>query len=291
MIGRRSAVLPNTRPTRAAYDKPDNWVERNRTGQEKVIQQLQACIELAHHSQRFNLYLTHNVSDQQLVDDEEQIVWHEPILDEYWDQLEEEIARKKQQLGIVTEIERIQIENIEMTKERLGALVAIFISGRATNSSYIYFDNVNLCAEGIRSVSKLVDVSSKLELFYLSHNRIDNIDSACCLSGSLRSHTCIKYLHLDHCDLGSNPEILLVILQSDVKYIILDNNNIDSLGAVKIAEYLESDPTIQHINLDHNRLNDDDAILISQALERNLNLKILDLVRNNFHIDWRKGTT
>ena len=86
----RGAVLPNTRPTRAAYDKPDNWVERNPTGQEKVIQQLQACIELAHHSQRFNLKLIHNTSDQQLVDDEEQIVWHEPILDEYWDQLEEE---------------------------------------------------------------------------------------------------------------------------------------------------------------------------------------------------------
>jgi hypothetical protein len=86
---------------------------------------------------------------------------------------------------------------------------------------------------------------------------------------------------LYHCDLGSNPEILLVILQSDVKWINLRDNNIDSLGAVKIAEYLESDPPIHRINIDYNRLNDDDAILISQALKRNTNLKTLSLHNNN----------
>jgi hypothetical protein len=74
----------------------------------------------------------------------------------------------------------------------------------------------------------------------------------------------------------------LVILQSDVEYINLENNNIDSLGAVKIAEYLEGDPPMQLINLDRNRLNDDDAILIAQALKRNTNLKTLSLNTNNF---------
>ena len=51
--------------------------------------------------------------------------------------------------------------------------------------------------------------------------------------------------------------------------------------AVKIAEYLESDPPIDRIDLDHNRLNDDDAILISQALKRNTNLKTICLLMNN----------
>jgi hypothetical protein len=73
---------------------------------------------------------------------------------------------------------------------------------------------------------------------------------------------------LAHCDLGSSPEILSVILQSDVKYINLEHNNIDSLGAVKIAEYLENDPPIDGISLECNCLNDDDIILISQAMRR-----------------------
>jgi hypothetical protein len=72
------------------------------------------------------------------------------------------------------------------------------------------------------------------------------------------------------------------MLQSDVECIILSNNNIDSSGAVKIAEYLESDPLIQRIGLAHNRLNDDDVILISQALKRNTHLDTIRLHTNNF---------
>jgi len=108
------------------------------------------------------------------------------------------------------------------------------------------------------------------------------MDSAQRLSRSLRSHSSIDELHLNHCDLGSTPEMLLVILQSDIDYINLDNNNIDSLGAVKIAEYLEGDPPIEVLSLGHNRLNDDDAILISQALKRNTNIKQIHLRSNNF---------
>ena len=46
------------------------------------------------------------------------------------------------------------------------------------------------------------------------------------------------------------------------------------MGAVKIAEYLESD-------LASNRLNDDDAILILHALKRNTNLVTIHLHSNN----------
>jgi hypothetical protein len=87
---------------------------------------------------------------------------------------------------------------------------------------------------------------------------------------------------MSHCDLGSSPTILSIILQSYVSIINLSNNNIDSLGAVKIAEYLEGDPPIEHLFLGHNRLNDDDAVLISQALKRNTNLRRIDLRSNNF---------
>jgi len=242
-----------------------------------------ACIDSVKNDTSFNLKLTHNGYGHQLMDNEEPIVWHEPILDEYWDQLEAKIDRKKQQ-EIVT-CNDIQIMNIEMEKERLAALVAIFCHGRANNfnsSSFVKFDNANLCGEGIILLSELVDVSSELQTFCIHHNRIDNMDSARCLSRSLKSHSCVSHLDLFHCDLGRSPEILLVILQSDVKNIYLHNNNIDSLGAVKIAEYLESNPPIYRIDLDHNRLNDDDAILISHALKRNTHLSEINLHSNNF---------
>jgi hypothetical protein len=245
-----------------------------------VNEQLKKSIDSAKdHSHIFRLSLIHNWS-QQLIDNEEPIVWHEKILDEYWNQIEEEWRKQK----IVAKIESIQTLNVEITKERLAALAAMFLSGRATNSSkqqYFGFINANLCEEGIISLAKLVDVSSRLHRFRLQYNRINSMKSACCLSRSLKSHSCIENLHLAGCDLGSSPEILSVILQSDVSWIDLCDNNIDSLGAVKIAEYLESDPPIKLLSLHHNRLDDDDMILISQALKGNTNLTHLNLLGNN----------
>ena len=146
----------------------------------------------------------------------------------------------------------------------------------------VCFNNANLCKEGIISMLELVYVSPDLRALHLHHNRIDNTESARCLSRSVKSHTGITHLHLGHCNLGSSPEMISVILQSDVRYLGLSNNNIDSLGAVKIVEYLEGNPPIHQIDLDHNQLNDDDALLMSQALRRNTNLSQIWLRSNNF---------
>jgi hypothetical protein len=280
----RSILQSTTRATQWSYNKPDNWVERNSIGIEKVKRALLTCIDSMKNNARFKLDLNHiRVGrDQRLMNNEESIVWHEPILDRYWDVLEAEIDRMRQ-LDRVADVKQIQIMNIEMKKERLAALVAIFRSGRANNSStFVNFDNANLCAGGIISLSELVDVSSELQALVIMNNRIDGMDSARCLSRSLLSHARINQLCLKHCDLGSSPEILSVILQSDMRIIDLSHNNIDSLGAVKIAEYLEGNQSLSTIVLAHNHLNDNDAILISQALKKNKSLYIITLHTNNF---------
>ena len=248
-------------------------------------EQLQKCIRNVEQSNSFTLDLEHNSEGPlfavtyrsyrgQLRDNEEPIAWDENFLDEYWNDLE---------CSAWTDIYNIQIENVEITKEHLASLVETFGSAMEYYSStYFSFNNANLCGKGIKYLSTLVDMSSKLQCFSISHNRIDNMESTRRLSMSLKRHACIDNLSLDFCDLGSTPEILLVILQSDIKVIDLNNNNIDSLGAVKIAEYLEGDPPIQRIYLGHNRLSDNDAILISQALKTNTNLRHLGLIGNNF---------
>ena len=55
----RSAALP-ARPTQASYNKPDNWIERNRIGLEKMKIQLQNCITSAMNNQSLSLDVTHN---------------------------------------------------------------------------------------------------------------------------------------------------------------------------------------------------------------------------------------
>jgi hypothetical protein len=275
----RSGIEPDMH-TQALYNKPDNWSERNRIGLGKVKRQLQSYIHsVSGHDKYLDLHLIHSSARGQLLDNEEPFVWHEPILDDYWEQLKDAIF----QLGLVTKVGSIRIVNVEIKKERMAALVEILSSGKATNSStYIQFYNTNLCGESIIYLSKLVETSLEMQDFCLRHNRIDDMESARRLSRALKSHARIRKLYLAHCDLGSSPEILSVILQSNVLNINLNNNNINSWGVVKIAEYLEGDPPIRCIDLEHNRLNDDDVILISHALKRNTNLTFLNLVGNGF---------
>ena len=283
LIYDRCAILP-AQSKQVSYNKPDNWRERNQIGLELLIEGLQNRIDRWSHNRGFDLRLTHNSRfDQQLLmDNDAPIVWHEPVLDIIWNRISVRVKVMWQLDRKIADISNIYVENVEMKKERLAALVDIIVSGRATNScKNVTFSNTNLCGEGIKYLSKLVETSLQLQSVYLLHNRIDNMDSARCLSRSLKLHACITWLDLSHCDLGSNPEILSVILQSEVKNIHLGSNNIDSLGAVKIAEYLESNPPIEELTLDHNRLNDDDAILISQALKRNTNLTAINLCSNN----------
>ena len=148
---------------------------------------------VSRHDKNHDLRLIHNIGyGPPLTYGEEPIVWNEAILDEHWDQLGDALSGDE----LVTDIYNIiQLENVEMKKERLAILVAMFVSGRANSSStYIQFNNANLCAEGIISLSKLVDFSSQLHQLIIAHSRIDNINSALCLSRPLRSHACINEL-------------------------------------------------------------------------------------------------
>jgi hypothetical protein len=128
---KESGSLSHIRATQALYNKPNDWVERNRIGLEGMKRQLQSCIDSVLQVTGLELRLSHNGSVDQLIDNEEPIVWHEPVLDEYWNRFE-----KMGESGLLTtDIHTIYISNVEMKKERMAALVAMFLSGRATNSS------------------------------------------------------------------------------------------------------------------------------------------------------------
>jgi len=148
----------------------------------------------------------------------------------------------------------------------------------------ITFNNTNLCREGLLSLSMLMEQCPALEMLDLSHNPIDDINVATCLSRALRSHPRKRtiYIHLTYCNLGNNPEILSVILESEVKSINVSNNSIDSLGVVGIVECIESNSPTEHLYIDKNNLDDEDALAISRALKRNTTLTRLNLERNNF---------
>jgi hypothetical protein len=176
----------------------------------------------------------------------------------------------------------IYVKNVEMPKEIVVALVSTVCVGRANNSIHsVHFINTNLCGGGIVLLSTLVQSTPELQYFYLRDNRIDDMNSALCLSRALKLHPRMR-LDMSHCDLGNDLDTLSVILQLYVEEICLSHNNIDSRGAVKISEYLGRNPPLKSLNLHDNSFNDDDAILLSRSLKENTHLRRLNLQWNNF---------
>lgn len=142
----RGVPLP-VRPRQASNNKPDDWRERNLTGLERMKWWLNSCIDKVskHRFGILDLALSHDTNDNPRVI-LQTIVWHEPVLDEYWDKLE---AGESDM-----EIRGIRLENIEMKMELLATLFTA-LSGKVNTNKYIYINNVNLCKEGIISIVKI----------------------------------------------------------------------------------------------------------------------------------------
>jgi hypothetical protein len=132
------------------------------------------------------------------------------------------------------------------------------------------------------SLAKLVEQSVDLETLVMVQNPINDMNAALSLSGVLKLHPSIRHVDMSDCNLGNDPEILSVILQSDVEDLEIADNNINSLGAIKIAEYIESNTSMMCLRLYGNLLNDDDAVIICQALQENYKLYFLQIYWNNF---------
>jgi hypothetical protein len=274
--------------------RPANWEERRAISKESLKLQLQeytrvvggrctiadvgvlSCFRLTSRSTPRTL---ENQIQRRTIE-EEHIVPHDPYIDSYWQELFTAIVNATNEN--ISKISSICIEKVEMKGEIVSALVNS-LCGKAVNSiTSIKFVDTNLGGEGVISLSTLMEQSTGLWTLNLSHNRIGDMNSALCLSRALKPHLSMDFLIMSHCDLGNDPDILSVILQSDVKHIVLSHNNIDSLGAVKISEYLEGNPPVKFLTLDDNDFNDDDAIFISGALKKNTNLSRLYIRRNHF---------
>jgi hypothetical protein len=208
---------------------------------------------------------------------EEPVLSHDPLTEVHW----KEFFTSLENADKAIKITNISIRKIEMKKVIFDQLVR-FLWGQTSTLKFITFDQSNLCGEGLLSLITLMEQCPVLHTLKLSHFPIDDINVATCLSRSLKSRTRIIYLHLPYCNLGNSPEILSVILQSEVRDIFLSNNNIDSLGVAKVAEYIESNSPTEHLYLGYNNLNDEDALVISRVLKRNTNLTELHLEQNNF---------
>jgi hypothetical protein len=284
------------------YNKHTGWTNTNNMG----IYNLESLLD----EFTYEISRTNKEYNLDIVNDDDSgrpglhpVVWHEPdrtasapnwtsvSINVSWQKLYTAL-RKKMTTNRVTrsgtsleqcfKITKLSIDRVEMAKENI-ALMAQVCGERSINAmKVIEFVNNNLCADGMMSLAKLVEQSVDLETFIMIQNPINDMNAALSLSRVLKLHPSINQVAMSDCNLGNEPEILSVILQSDVESLEITANNINSLGAIKIAEYLESNTSMMCLHLYDNCLNDDDAVLISRALQENYKLVYLSIYWNNF---------
>jgi len=148
------------------YNKPADWMERNAVGLRKLKWQLQQCIRMAEDGKSFSIEL----EEMQIDQSDTPVVWHDPSINPYWEQLTTACRNLTRES---LRIKNIFIENVEMRKETIAALLTslhggMWISPPQPNNNHsickVKFANTNLCGEGIVSLSSFVEQSPGLQL-------------------------------------------------------------------------------------------------------------------------------
>ncbi|KAL9187503.1 hypothetical protein ACHAXT_001606 [Thalassiosira profunda] len=180
----------------------------------------------------------------------------------------------------------LSIEKIELTDTILRK-IAGGLKGKSLH--YLTLSRTSLSDKGLLILADLVGSSRHLEAFSLMANPINDLPAAGTLSRALLSAPRLQKVDLTRCNLGDNPDILSVILQSNAKGIGLQQNGIGSAGAEVIAQYIERNPRTWNIDLYGNALGDNDAILIAEALKKNNKLYGMQLEGNRFTVAGAKS--
>ncbi|KAL3757840.1 hypothetical protein ACHAWU_006148 [Discostella pseudostelligera] len=108
--------------------------------------------------------------------------------------------------------------------------------------------------------------------------------TATALVAAVIKHPSLDIIAIENCNLGRNKPVLSAIIPavlSNISYIKLDGNVIDSYGATLIANCLAQNPSVKNLSLSNNALVDRDAYKLAASLKTNTTLRNLALEGNN----------
>ena len=133
--------------------------------------------------------------------------------------------------------------------------------------------------EGVAEILKQVPTLGSLSL---AHNKLEDIDCAKALSSAILKHKGLLFVDLSDCGLGSNEEILSIILKGCKKLNGLDlcENRLDSKSLALIAKFLSNHKTITNLSFWGDCFDEKTFTLFNKAVEKNNTLEQLSLARS-----------
>ena len=214
----------------------------------------------------------------------EPMLWDTDSLESTWSEFEEALARHRN-----VEFPNVIIPKIELTRDTMEML-ARTLKGRVQNS-LVFDDNDIFNCGSLRYLSELINGNSSLGHLTIVNSTVYDYSEQGVeqLFNTVKAHPYLHYLSMSSCTIGDKSNVLSSILHSGMTQIVLNKNNIGSKGAGIIAQYVETNPSLECLELDKNKLNDADAIQLSRALRKNRNLKALFVRGNDFTVSGVKS--
>mmetsp|Transcript_48462 Transcript_48462/g.58476 ORF Transcript_48462/g.58476 Transcript_48462/m.58476 type:complete len:407 (-) Transcript_48462:240-1460(-) len=171
------------------------------------------------------------------------------------------------------------IWNIQLTAALLDMLTSAS-KAKKFNTFRIETNNFTNILERVNFAIEIVQNNPSLKTFNWK-NPIDNIEDVEHLLESITGHPSLEEVRLHN--LGGNVNCysaftsLLASNTGKLISITLPLNNIWTMGATHLPDFLATTPPLKCLNLENNQLDDNDAAFIATSLNHNTNLRSLNL--------------
>ena len=194
----------------------------------------------------------------------------------HWREVSHALAEYQHALKCLPEGTDLLLRGVELPEPVLNLLSNALES---THFKKFFMDDNNFGGDGIKFSLNYIQNNPVLEEFLLRCNPIDNEDDIDQLCEIIKVHPAIKKIELDEC-CGEGVEVdghdtlrsILTAGANKLKCIDMTGNDITTGGSTFIADFLATNPILEHLELRYNNLNDEDAKSIASALAHNTNL-------------------
>ena len=179
-----------------------------------------------------------------------------------------------------TKLKIIHIQNNNLTEKGAEALASIISSNTGLEELYLGNNTIQL---GVITISTALKSISSLKVLYINNNNIPE-EAADELSAAIRANKSLEKLWLSRNHLGSSTVMIVNALKQVTTLKVLNlngNQNRSEELAPALASIISHNNSMESLLLNGNNLNNDGVIKIAQSLCKHTKLKMINLQINN----------
>ena len=180
------------------------------------------------------------------------------------------------------------LHTLILSDNNLQSTGAIKIARSLQNASclrILNMSNNNISCESASSIAAILSCNTKLEELYLGDNNLQNTGAGE-IAKALQSTSSLKAFSICNNNIGCQVDDIASFLlnNANLQTLLINDNNLQTIGAIKIAIGLQNASSLRIINMSNNNFDSEAANDIAGLLSHNHRLEELYLGENNLQV-------